>query len=236
MVKAERKSATTGNSTPEMKTTRLVAILLGPPGAGKGTQAMRIETVFGVPQISTGDILRDHVARDSDLGREAGSYMGRGELVPDNLIVDLIAARISEPDARAGFLLDGFPRTIAQAVALDEMLYRIGMPLDAVLLLEVDDELLIRRISGRYLCHDCGRDTNLAGTESEPVECPHCGGQLYQREDDRAETVMNRLEVYHTQTAPLVEYYEGKSVLKRIDGAGGVEEVTERMLGMLGVG
>jgi len=213
---------------------RLVAILLGPPGAGKGTQAKRVESEFRVPHISTGDILRDHVARGTDLGRQAREYMDRGELVPDRLIIDLIADRIDQPDAVEGFLLDGFPRTIQQAVALDELLRHMSLELDAVALIDVEDEQLISRISGRYLCRECGRDTNVAGLDPLPDYCPQCGGELYQRDDDTAETVRNRLEVYRTQTAPLIEYYKGESVLRRVDGLGSVDEVTGRLVEALG--
>ena len=213
---------------------RLVAILLGPPGAGKGTQAKRVESEFRVPHISTGDILRDHVARGTDLGRQAREYMDRGELVPDRLIIDLIADRIDQPDAVEGFLLDGFPRTIQQAVALDELLRHMSLELDAVALIDVEDEQLISRISGRYLCRECGRDTNVAGLDPLPDSCPQCGGELYQRDDDTAETVRNRLEVYRTQTAPLIEYYKGESVLRRVDGLGSVDEVTGRLVEALG--
>lgn len=207
-----------------------VAILLGPPGSGKGTQAKRVETEFGVPHISTGDILRDHVARDTDLGRRAHEYMEAGELVPDQLIIDLIADRIGQSDADGGFLLDGFPRTIQQAVALDELLQHISRQLDAVVLIDVEDEQLITRISGRYLCRQCGRDTNIAGLDSPPESCPQCGGELYQREDDKVETVKNRLQVYRTQTAPLIEYYKGKGLLRTVDGLGSIDEITGRLV------
>ncbi|MFO7769658.1 MAG: adenylate kinase [bacterium] len=206
----------------------MVAILLGPPGAGKGTQAKRLEEDMDVPQISTGDILRDHVARETDLGTQAKQYMDRGDLVPDQLIIDLIADRIDQDDAAGGFLLDGFPRTIPQAVALDGLLRVREIPLRAVVLLDVDDEVLVRRISGRYLCRACGQDVNVGG-EEPPESCPECGGELYQRDDDRPETVRKRLEVYREQTAPLVDYYEGESLLRRVDGTGGVDEVTGRI-------
>jgi len=206
----------------------MVAILLGPPGAGKGTQARRLEEDLDIPQISTGDILRDHVARGTDLGKQAKQYMDRGELVPDQLIIDLIADRIDQDDAAAGFLLDGFPRTIPQAVALDGLLRAREVPLRAVVLLDVDDEVLVRRISGRYLCRECGEDVNTGG-EEPPEACPKCGGELYQRDDDRPETVRKRLEVYREQTAPLVDYYEGESLLRRVDGSGEVDEVTRRI-------
>jgi adenylate kinase len=182
----------------------LVAILLGPPGSGKGTQAKRIEAEFGVPQVSTGDILRDHASQGTELGARASEFMERGELVPDQLIIDIIADRIGQPDAADGFLLDGFPRTTGQAVALDDLLRERGLSLNAVLLLDVDDSHIIERISGRF--EETGR------------------------EDDNPATVENRLRVYREQTAPLIGYYEGRSVLRRIDGVGGIEEITDRIL------
>ncbi len=212
---------------------RIVAILLGPPGSGKGTQARELVETFEVPHISTGDILRSNVAQGSELGEQARSYMESGELVPDGLIVDIIADRIGEPDATAGFLLDGFPRTIAQAVALEEMLHRRELALDAVVLIDVEDDELLRRITGRWLCRECGRDYNAAQSGSVPEQCPACGGEIYQREDDREETVRNRLEVYRAQTAPLVEYYGGKGLLVKIDGHGEPEEVSRRMIAVL---
>lgn len=212
---------------------RLLAILLGPPGAGKGTQARRIGEHFEVPQISTGDILRANVAGGTELGRKAREYMDKGELVPDKLIVDLIAERIQEPDAASGFLLDGFPRTIPQAVALDDLLRQRGLPLQRVVLIEVPDEEIVRRISGRWLCQDCGRDVNTAGQEETPERCPHCGGRLYQRDDDQPETVRRRLRIYRELTAPLVEYYEGKGLLEPVDGVGSAGEVTDRVLSVL---
>ncbi len=207
----------------------LMVILLGPPGAGKGTQARRIEEEFGVPHISTGDILREHVTLETELGQKAQQYMECGELVPDQLIIDLIADRIGQPDAAEGFLLDGFPRTTRQAVVFEEFLNNRQLKLDTVLLLDVEDEQLIARISGRYLCRDCGSDINVAELESMPESCAYCDGELYQREDDREETVKNRLQVYRRQTAPLVEYYRGQGLLKKVDGSGTVEDVARRV-------
>ncbi len=206
-----------------------MVILLGPPGAGKGTQARRIEEEFGVPHISTGDILREHVTLETELGQKAQQYMECGELVPDQLIIDLIADRIGQPDAAEGFLLDGFPRTTRQAVVFEEFLNNRQLKLDTVLLLDVEDEQLIARISGRYLCRDCGSDINVAELESMPESCAYCDGELYQREDDREETVKNRLQVYRRQTAPLVEYYRGQGLLKKVDGSGTVEDVARRV-------
>jgi adenylate kinase len=212
---------------------QLLAILLGPPGAGKGTQARRISDAFAIPQISTGDILRENARLGTRLGERARAFMEKGELVPDGLIVDLIAERIAQPDAESGFLLDGFPRTIPQAVAFDDLLRQKRLVLDGVVLIDVGDEEIVRRIGGRHLCRGCGRDTNAAGPESGPGTCPHCGGELYQRDDDRPETVRRRLKVYRELTAPLVEYYEGKGLLQVVDGAGSVDEVGGRILHVL---
>ncbi len=211
----------------------LMIILLGPPGAGKGTQARRIEEAFGVPQISTGDILREHVALETELGQKAQQYMESGELVPDQLIIDRIADRIGQHDAEEGFLLDGFPRTTRQAVALEEFLNNRQLKLNAVVLIDVDNEQLIARISGRYLCRDCGSDINVAGLDTMPESCSYCGGELYQREDDREETVKNRLQVYRRQTAPLVAYYRSQGLLKKVDGSGTVEDVARRIIEIL---
>ncbi len=208
-------SGSQGSSSPgagdlSVANLRLIAVLLGPPGSGKGTQAEQIEETFGVPQISTGDILRDHVARETELGAKAREFMNRGELVPDQLIVDIIADRIAEEDATYGFLLDGFPRTTGQAVALEDLLHERGLPLHAVVLLDVSDEHIIERIRGRY--------------------------EQTGREDDNPETVKNRLEVYREQTEPLIDYYEGKGSLRRVDGVGTIEEITQRIHDVLGRG
>jgi adenylate kinase len=213
---------------------RLLAVLLGPPGAGKGTQARQVGEHFEVPQISTGDILRANVAGGTELGRKAREFMDKGELVPDGLIVDLIAERIAEPDAAEGFLLDGFPRTIPQAVALDDLLRHRGLPLQHVVLIEVPDEEIVRRISGRWLCQDCGQDVNTAGRDQVPETCPNCGGPFYQRDDDQPETVRRRLRIYRELTAPLIEYYEGKGLLEPVDGMGSAGVVTDRVLDVLG--
>jgi adenylate kinase len=207
----------------------MIAILLGPPGAGKGTQARRIEAAFGIPPISTGDILREHVERETELGRRARDYMEQGDLVPDQIMVGLIRERIAQPDAADGFLLDGFPRTLAQAVALEGLLNESGRHLDAVVLLEVPDEEIVRRIAGRALCRECGADVPVRQEDLKKARCPHCNGSLYQREDDRAETVEKRLSVYRNQTAPLIDYYRGEGVLQVVEGQGSVGEVAERI-------
>jgi adenylate kinase len=189
-------------------------VLLGPPGAGKGTQAQFIADRLGVPAISTGDIFRANVSGQTELGRKAKVYMDAGDLVPDAITVAMVRDRLAEPDAENGFLLDGFPRTIAQAEQLAGSLGELGQKLDRVLELEVEEEELVRRLSGRRMLVD---------------------GQMVQRDDDRPETVRHRLEVYREQTAPLSEFYEGVGLLSRIDAIGSVEEVTARALRALGV-
>ena len=189
-------------------------VLLGPPGAGKGTQAQIIAERLGVPAISTGDIFRANVSGQTELGRKAKTYMDAGDLVPDEITVAMVKDRLAEPDAKAGFLLDGFPRTVAQAEQLRESLAELGHRLDCVLELVVDQEELVRRLSGRRMLVD---------------------GQMVQRDDDRPETVRHRLEVYREQTAPVAGFYEAEGLLSRIDAIGEVEEVTARLLEALGV-
>jgi adenylate kinase len=193
-------------------------VLLGAPGAGKGTQAARIVAAYGVPQISTGDMFRKAVSEATPLGAEAKRYMDAGELVPDSVVIGIVKERLSEPDATAGFILDGFPRTTGQADALSEALAESGRALDAVISVDVDRNALIGRLTGRRTCRACGAITNLA----EPVDvvgrCELCGGELYQRDDDTVQTVSNRLEVYERQTAPLIEYYRAKGLLREVDG------------------
>jgi adenylate kinase len=190
-------------------------VLLGPPGAGKGTQAQVIASRLGVPAISTGDIFRANVSGQTELGQKAKAYMDAGDLVPDEITVAMVKARLAEPDAKGGFLLDGFPRTIAQAERLRESLSDLGHGLDRVLELVVDEDELVRRLSGRRMLVD---------------------GQMVQRDDDRPETVRHRLQVYREQTAPLSGFYETEGLLSRIDAIGEVEEVTARALEALGAG
>lgn len=197
-----------------MKGTRMNIVLLGAPGAGKGTQAKMIIEEYGLPHISTGDILRAAVANKTKLGLEAKKYMDAGDLVPDEVVIGLVKDRLSEPDTEKGFILDGFPRTTAQAVALDEELADLGKSITAALAIEVDPEVIVGRLTSRRTCKACGRITSA----SEGDTCSVCGGELFQREDDNEKTVRNRLEVYARSTAPLIAYYGGQNVLSTIDG------------------
>lgn len=195
-------------------------VLLGAPGAGKGTQAQKLVEEFGVAHISTGDLLRAAVKAGTKLGVKAKEYMDAGQLVPDKLVVDLVKERLAADDAKKGFILDGFPRNTAQAVTLDSALADMGLSLDAALLVDVKAEVIVERLSSRRICRDCGY-TAPAGVDV----CPSCGGEMYQRDDDKPETIQNRLNVYESQTAPLVEYYKGKGLLKAVDGDRPVDDV-----------
>jgi adenylate kinase len=210
----------------------LNVILLGPPGAGKGTQAARLKERFGLAHLSTGDMLREAVAADTEVGREAKGIMAEGRLVPDDLINRLVAGRIGQPDCARGFILDGFPRTIAQAEALDRLLAGRGLKLDAVIELAVDDDALVARISGRFACAQCGtlyHDT-IKPTRVEGV-CDVCGSTDFtRRDDDKPETVRARLKAYHAQTAPLLPYYRAKGLLVTVDGMAEIDQVTDEIL------
>ena len=205
-------------------------VLLGAPGAGKGTQAAKLVEEFATPHISTGDILRAAVKTQTELGKKAKGYMDAGDLVPDSLIIDLMDERLREPDCEKGFILDGFPRTTAQAVALDDMLARLERPLDAALLVDVDPEVIIKRLTERRCCKECG----YIGTAADAT-CPKCDGEMYQRDDDNEATVRNRLDVYAKSTSPLIDYYKGKGLLKSVDGDRPVDTVYVDVKALLGL-
>jgi adenylate kinase len=209
-------------------------VLVGPPGAGKGTQAEYIAAHLSVPKISTGDIFRGNVAQGTPLGVEAKRYMDAGQLVPDEVTINMVRERLAEPDAADGFLLDGFPRTLPQAAALDKLLADLGTQLDLVLELVVDDDEVIRRLSGRRQCRGCGKiwHVEFDATSREGV-CDRCGGELYQRDDDKPEVIAERLKVYSRDTAPLVDYYGAQGKLVGIDATGPVEDVTVRAIDAL---
>ena len=204
----------------------MIVILFGPPGAGKGTQAELISRKYSIPHIATGDIFREAISKGTELGRKAEEYLKRGDLVPDDIVNGIVWERISRPDCRRGFILDGYPRTMGQAKALDEMLDRLGMSIDVVLNINVDEENIIRRLSYRRICRSCGAVYHLINNppKREGV-CDKCGGQLYQRVDDREDVIRNRLKVYYERTRPLIEYYRGRGLLVDVDGNGGIEEV-----------
>jgi adenylate kinase len=202
-------------------------VLVGAPGAGKGTQAKYIAQHFGVPPISTGDIFRANLAAQTPLGIEAKRYMDAGELVPDEVTIGIVRDRLSQDDAEDGFLLDGFPRTVPQAEALNDMLVELGRPLDAVLELEVDEDEVVRRLSGRRTCRKCGHIWHVEfDPPAKPVVCDKCGGELFQRDDDKPETIHRRLAVYREQTAPLVGFYRDAGLLRTIRAVGQVDEIT----------
>ncbi len=209
----------------------MVVILLGPPGAGKGTQAARLAERLGLAHVASGDLFREAVAARTPLGQKAQGYMERGELVPDEIVVAMVLERLTRPDCRRGAILDGFPRTVAQAEALERDLSAQGKKVDAVLLVNVPDEVVLERLTGRRICRNCQAPYHL--TFHPPAQegiCDRCGGVLYQRDDDREETVRHRLRVYWEQTAPLISYYRQKRLLREVDGVGEVEEVGERLL------
>ena len=211
-------------------------ILLGPPGAGKGTQAKRLEDAYSIIQLSTGDMLRAEVASGSALGAEAKEIMEAGGLVSDELIVNMIASRIDKEDCKNGFILDGFPRTTPQAEALDEMFDEKGMKLDHVIEMQVDDDAMVERITGRFTCGECGAGyhDSFQKPETEGV-CDKCGGtQFNRRADDNAETVRSRLQAYHEQTAPIISHYGKKGTLKSIDGMTAIDDVTKQLKGIIG--
>jgi adenylate kinase len=209
-------------------------VLVGPPGAGKGTQAQFIAAHASMPKISTGDIFRANVSQRTPLGLQAKKFMDAGDLVPDEITIDMVRERLGEEDAQDGFLLDGFPRTVPQAEVLDDMLAQLDARLDVVLELVVDDDEVVRRLSGRRTCRHCGHVWHLDfDPPSREAVCDRCGGELFQRDDDRPDTVRHRIEVYADQTAPLIAYYAERGLLVGLDATGPVEDVTERAIDAL---
>jgi adenylate kinase len=205
-------------------------LFLGPPGAGKGTQARELAREWGVPQVATGDMLREAMAAGTPLGREAKKYYDKGELVPDDVILRMVAERLRQPDAAKGYILDGFPRTIAQAEGLAAMLRELGQTLDAVLYFDVSEPELVRRITGRRLCGQCQTPYHLVSAPpTREGVCDKCGGGLYQRADDSETTVRHRLGVYERQTAPLLEYYRQRGLLRTVSGEGAVEKIRQAL-------
>jgi len=209
-------------------------VLVGPPGAGKGTQAQFIASHLSIPKISTGDIFRHNVSTGTELGQQAKAFMDRGDLVPDEVTIGMVTARVQEPDAQAGFLLDGFPRNVPQAEVLRKLLAEWDTRLDVVLELVVDDDEVVRRLSGRRTCRHCGRIWHvLFEPPSRPDICDDCGGELFQRDDDSEQTIRHRLDVYAEQTQPLIAFYADDGILLGIDATGPVEEITERSMNAL---
>jgi adenylate kinase len=204
-------------------------VLLGAPGSGKGTQAQRLQAKYGAPQASSGDLLRDAVARGTELGQKAKAVMEAGQLVSDDIVLGLIRERLSRPDAAQGFILDGFPRNIEQARALSDLLDDLGQPLDAVLLLDVRNETLMKRLAGRRICPRCGTVYNVHSMAPGAATCARDGAELYQRPDDKEEVIGKRLEVYDRQTRPLIEHYTAQGLLRVVAGEGELDDVFERM-------
>ena len=209
-------------------------VLLGAPGSGKGTQAKKLMAERHIPQISTGDMLRAAVAEGTRFGQKAKEIMERGELVPDDVMLGIISERLAQPDAADGFILDGFPRTEQQALDLEELLDQLGTPLDAAVLMDVDFDILMKRLTGRRTCSKTGKLLNVHFSPKADLDAvTDAGGELLQREDDNEETISNRLNVYREQTEPLIAYYEKRSRLKTIDAEGTIDEVYERLLGAI---
>ncbi len=205
-------------------------VMLGPPGAGKGTQAVNVAKRYSIPHISTGDIFRAAIKEGTELGRKAKNFLDSGELVPDSVVTDIVAERINKEDGGGGFLLDGFPRTLPQAEALDKILSGKGCPLTAVVDLAVDRDALLKRLTARRTCSKCGENYNLISkAPAKEGICNKCGATLYQRDDDKRETIENRLSVYEKQTAPLIQYYKRSGRLVSVSGEGPINEVFERI-------
>ncbi len=210
-------------------------VLLGPPGAGKGTQAVSIAEKYNIPHISTGDIFRDNIKQKTELGQKVESLVNKGLLVPDELVVEIIRDRLKQDDCADGFLLDGFPRTVAQAKAFDEVLKDMESGLDRVINIEVDTDILIDRAVGRRICKECGATFHIKGKPSAKGDiCDKCGGNLYQRDDDNEKTVKDRIEVYSNETAPLIEYYSKQNKLITVDGGRAIDEIFDDIVVLLG--
>jgi adenylate kinase len=209
----------------------MIFILLGPPGAGKGTYSQKLINIYKIPQISTGDILRAAVKAGTEVGKQAKDYMDKGLLVPDEVIVDIVDERIKDADCKNGFLLDGFPRTVDQANALESVFKKNKLNLDAVVNIIVKEEVLMKRLTGRRLCKKCGANFNVNTLPpAKPGVCDKCGGELFQRDDDKEEVIAKRLQVYDRQTAPLIDYYKKKNVIKDIDASEGtIDEIVARI-------
>jgi adenylate kinase len=215
----------------------MIVVLLGPPGAGKGTQAARLAERQGVAHVASGDLFREALAAGTSLGRKAQGYMGRGELVPDDIVVEMVLERLARPDCERGVILDGFPRTATQAEALDKALAAQGRQVDVALAIDVPEAAILERMTGRRICRECQAPYHIKfNPPAREGRCDRCGGVLYQRDDDREETVRHRLAVYEKQTLPLVSYYRQQGILHQVDGLGGVDEVTEQLVKSLGVG
>ncbi len=209
-------------------------VLLGAPGAGKGTQAKKLIDKYGIPQISTGDILRQNVAEGTPLGKEAKSYMDKGELVPDRVVLGLVEDRLKKDDCKKGYILDGFPRNTAQAEALDKILASLGMSLTGALSVDVPKDDLMKRLTGRRTCKGCGQMYNVYfSTPKKDGVCDKCGGELFQRDDDKEATIKRRLDVYDAQTAPLIDHYKKGGILKSVTGVGNIDEIFTRVCTVL---
>ena len=210
-------------------------VLLGAPGSGKGTQAELLKVEYGCVHISTGDILRQNMQDKTELGIEAEAFMGKGELVPDDLVVKMVSDRLRQGDTASGFLMDGFPRTLRQAEAFENISKELAQPLDAVLLLKIDEELIVQRLTNRRTCRSCGKIWNLLTmSNSGGKPCPVCAGELYQRDDDMESVIRNRLKVFHVQTAPLILWYENRGILRVVDASKSQEDTFKEIQAVLG--
>ena len=206
-------------------------VLLGPPGGGKGTQAQKLIEKYKIPQVSTGDLFRAAVKNQTELGKKAKEYMDKGSLVPDEIVIGMVKERLAKDDCKKGFILDGFPRTMAQAEALDKMLPELKMKLDAVVEIEVPDVEVVKRLSGRRTCTKCGAMYHVEFNKPKVAgKCDKCGGDLYQRDDDNEKTIKSRLDVYHSQTSPLIGYYQKKGIFKKVAGLGDIHEIFNKVV------